>query len=125
GADITMVSWSAMVHQCLAAAEMLDEDEIEAEVIDLRTLLPWDSAAVLQSVSKTNRLMIVQEAPRTGGFAGEIAATVAEQAVDSLDAPIVRVTSVDAHVPFSPPLEKFYLPNVADIVESAKKLVKY
>jgi len=101
GSDLTMVSWGAMVHQCLSAAELLAEDETEAEVIDLRSLLPWDSAAVLESVRKTSRAMIVHEAPRTSGFGGEVAAVIAEQAFDSLDAPVVRVTALDTHVPLA------------------------
>ncbi len=125
GEDLTMIAWGAMVPQCIEAAKLLEEDSIDAEVIDLRTLYPLDITTIMQSVQKTNRVMLVQEAPRTGGFAGEIAATLAEQAFEYLDAPIVRVTAVDAHVPFSPPLEKFYLPNVTDIVDSARKLVKY
>jgi len=125
GTDVTLITWGAMVHHCLSAAEMLEEDEIDAEVIDLRTMIPLDTGTILESVRKTNRVMIVHEAPRTGGFGGEIAAFLAEAAFDSLDAPIVRVTGLDAHVPFSPPLEKYYLPNVTDIVEAARKLVKY
>jgi pyruvate/2-oxoglutarate/acetoin dehydrogenase E1 component len=125
GTDLTMITWGAMVHQCLAAAELLEEDAIDVEVVDLRTLFPLDKTTILQSVRKTNRAMIVYEAPRTGGYGGEIAAILAEEAFDYLDAPVVRVASVDAHVPFSPPLEKYYLPNVTDIVESARKLARY
>jgi 2-oxoisovalerate dehydrogenase E1 component beta subunit len=125
GTDMTLISWGAMVHQCLAAAELLEEDAIDAEVIDLRTLAPLDVTTIMESVRKTNRVMIVHEAPRNGGFGGEIAALLAEQAFDSLDAPIVRVTGLDTHVPFSPPLEKYYLPNVTDIVEAARKLARY
>lgn len=125
GTDLTIISWGAMVHSCLEAAALLEEDDIDAEVIDLRTLLPLDAAAILESVARTNRAMVVHEAPRTGGFGGEIAALLAEQAFGDLDAPVVRVTALDAHVPFAPPLEKYYLPNTTDIVESARKLVRY
>jgi pyruvate/2-oxoglutarate/acetoin dehydrogenase E1 component len=114
-----------MAYHCLSAADLLEEDEIDAEVIDLRTLLPLDTQAILESVRKTNRVMIVQEAPRTSGLGAEIAAFVAEQAFEHLDAPVVRVTGLDAPVPFSPPLEKYYLPNVGDIVEAARKLARY
>lgn len=125
GSDVTMISWGAMVHHCVSAAHLLEEDGIDAEVIDLRTLVPLDVRAIEESVQKTNRVMIVHEAPRTSGFGGEIAAFIAEELFPWLDAPVVRITGLDAHVPFSPPLEKYYLPNVADIVESARKLVKY
>ena len=125
GTDLTIITWGAMVHQCLASADLLEEEAIDAEVIDLRTLLPLDVNCILTSVCKTNRAMIVHEASRTGGFGGEVAAIIAEEAFSALDAPVVRVASVDSHVPFSPPLEKYYLPNVTDIVESAKKLMRY
>lgn len=125
GSDLTMIAWGAMVPQCRTAVELIEEEAIDVELIDLRTLSPLDVGTIIGSVRKTSRVMIVQEAPRTGGFAGEIAAIIAEQAFDALDAPIVRVTSVDAHVPFSPPLERYYLPSVSDIVESARRLARY
>jgi 2-oxoisovalerate dehydrogenase E1 component beta subunit len=123
--DLTIISWGAMVHTCISAAALLEEDGIDAEIIDLRTMVPLDVPAILDSVRKTSRAMIVHEAPRTGGFGGEVAAIIAEEAFDSLDAPVVRVTAIDAHVPFSPPLEKHYLPSVADVVEAARKLARY
>lgn len=125
GEDISLITWGAMVHHALQAADLLEEDEIDVEVVDLRTLYPLDTTAILESVRKTNRAMIVHEAPRTGGFGGEVAAILAESAFEHLDAPVVRVTGLDAHVPFAPPLEKYYLPNVTDIVESARKLARY
>ncbi len=125
GEDISLITWGAMVHHALQAADLLEEDEIDVEVVDLRTLYPLDTTAILESVRKTNRAMIVHEAPRTGGFGGEVAAILAESAFEHLDAPVVRVTGLDAHVPFAPPLEKYYLPNVSDIVESARKLARY
>jgi 2-oxoisovalerate dehydrogenase E1 component beta subunit len=125
GSDITMIAWGAMVQQCIAAAELLEDDAIDIEVLDLRTLYPLDTETILQSVRKTHRVLIAQEAPRTGGFAGEIAAILAEEAFGDLDAPVVRVTAVDAHVPFAPPLEKYYLPSVTDLVESVRKLASY
>ncbi|MCC6728189.1 MAG: alpha-ketoacid dehydrogenase subunit beta [Chthonomonadales bacterium] len=125
GTDITVVTWGAMVSLCQAAAELLEEDDIDLEVIDIRTMVPLDTETILESVRKTNRVMVVHEASRTGGFGGEIAAILAEQAFDSLDAPIVRIASADTHVPFSPPLERFYLPSVTDVVEAARKLARY
>jgi 2-oxoisovalerate dehydrogenase E1 component beta subunit len=125
GKDLTMIAWGMMVHQCMSAAELLEEDAIDVEVLDLRTLYPLDRGAVLDSVRKTGRAMVVQEAPRTSGFGAEVAALIAEEAFSELDAPVVRVASIDAHVPFSPPLERYYLPSVTDIVESARKLARY
>lgn len=123
GKDVTIVTWSWMVHKALAAAETLAQEGIEAEIIDLRTLVPLDKATILASVQKTNRLVIVHEAVRTGGFGGEIAAIVAEEAFDYLDAPIKRVTAPDTPVPFSPRLEDAYLPNEAKIIAAVKAVV--
>jgi pyruvate/2-oxoglutarate/acetoin dehydrogenase E1 component len=95
------------------------------EVIDLRTLLPLDRQAIAATVKKTNRAILLHEDVRTGGLAGEIAAVINEEAFDYLDAPIVRITSKDTPVPFSPPLEDWYLPNVGDVVREAKRLAAY
>lgn len=118
GGDVTIVAWSAMVAQALAAAEALAAEGVSAEVIDLRTIVPFDKEAVLESVAKTNRLVIVHEAVRTAGFGAEVAAVVAGEGLDLLDAPIVRVTAPDTPVPFSPVLEDAYLPN-ADKIKAA------
>jgi acetoin:2,6-dichlorophenolindophenol oxidoreductase subunit beta len=115
GQDVTIVSWSKMVHQSLAAAEMLEKEGVDAEVVDLRTLVPLDIDTVVASVSKTHKLVIVHEAARTGGFGGEVAARVADEGFDLLDAPIRRVTAPDSPVPFSPTLEKAWLPDAAKI----------
>jgi 2-oxoisovalerate dehydrogenase E1 component beta subunit len=126
GNDLTVVTYAAMVHKSLEAAERLkEEDGISAEVIDLRTLLPLDEAAILASVRKTNRLLVVHEDTRTGGIAGEIAMRVNEKAFEWLDAPILRVAAVDAPVPYSPPLEDFFLPQVEDVVKAARYLAAY
>jgi len=125
GRHLTIVSYAAMAHVALEAAAGLASEGIEAEVIDLRTLLPLDSAAILDSVKKTNRLLIVHEDTRTGGIAGEIAARVCESAFGYLDAPISRVTALDTPVPYSPPLEKHFLPNAEKVVAAARELAKY
>jgi 2-oxoisovalerate dehydrogenase E1 component beta subunit len=125
GRHLTIISYAAMLHASLEAAETLAREGIECEVIDLRTLLPLDKETILTSVKKTNKLLIVHEDTRTGGIAGEIAAIVCEGAFDDLDGPIVRVTSLDTPVPYSPPLEEHFLPNVEKIVTAARELAKY
>lgn len=125
GRDLTIVTYAAMMHSSLEAAEKLAKEGIEAEVVDLRTLLPLDKETILQSVKKTNKLLIVHEDTRTGGIAGEIAAVACEGAFEDLDGPILRVTAKDSPVPFSPPLEERFLPNVNDIVTAARELARY
>lgn len=122
GGDVTIVAWSWMVHKALAAADLLAKEGISAEVIDLRTLVPLDKEAILQSVGRTGKLVIVSEAVKTSGFAGEISAIVNEEAFDSLDAPILRVTAPDTPVPFSKKLEMAYLPNEQKIAAAVKSL---
>lgn len=122
GSDVTIVSWSWMVHKSLAAAETLAQEGISAEVLDLRTLVPLDKEAVLQSVGKTGKLVIVHEAAKTGGFGGEVAALVAEEGLDLLDGPIKRVTLPDVPIPFSPVLEQAVLPNEGKIIQAVKSL---
>jgi 2-oxoisovalerate dehydrogenase E1 component beta subunit len=125
GTDLTIVSYAAMAHTSVEAAELLSKEGIEAEVIDLRTLLPLDRETILASVAKTNKLLVVHEDTRTGGIAGEIAALVCEGAFDDLDAPVMRVTSLDTPVPFSPPLEERFLPNVQSVAAAARELARY
>jgi 2-oxoisovalerate dehydrogenase E1 component beta subunit len=125
GRHITIVSYAAMSHVALEAARVLAKEAIEAEVIDLRTLLPLDRETILDSVKKTNRLLVVHEDTRTGGIAGEIAAIVCEEAFGYLDAPISRVTALDTPVPYSPPLEERFLPNAEKVVAAARELAKY
>ena len=125
GRDLTILSYAAMVHTSLEAAAELEKEGIEAEVIDLRTLLPLDRDAILASVAKTNKLLVVHEDTRTGGIAGEIAALVTESAFEDLDGPIRRVTSLDTPVPYAPPLENYFLPNVAKVVAVARELAHY
>ena len=125
GADLTILSYAAMMHTSLEAAAELANEGIEAEVIDLRTLLPLDRETILASVKKTNKLLIVHEDTRTGGIAGEIAAVVCEGAFEDLDGPITRVTALDTPTPYSPPLEAHFLPSVAKVVAAARELAKY
>jgi pyruvate/2-oxoglutarate/acetoin dehydrogenase E1 component len=125
GKDLTILSYAAMAHTSLEAAELLAKDGIDAEVIDLRTLAPLDRETILASVRKTNKLMIVHEDTRTGGIAGEIAAIVNEGAFEHLDGPITRVTALDTPVPYSPPLEERFLPNAEKIVSAARELAQY
>jgi 2-oxoisovalerate dehydrogenase E1 component beta subunit len=125
GKDLSILTWAAMVHTAAEAADALAADGVEAEIVDLRTLVPLDEDAILRSVAKTSRAIVLHEAPRTGGFGGEIAATIAEKAFEYLDAPIVRVTAPDTPVPYSPPLEEYYLPGKDDLLEAARKLLDY
>ena len=125
GRDLTIVSYAAMLHASLDAAAELSKEGLEAEVIDLRTLLPLDSETILSSLRKTNRLLVVHEDTRTGGIAGEIAALVMESAFDELDAPVRRVTSLDTPVPYAPVLEEFFMPNAAKVAAAARELAHY
>ncbi|GIV10524.1 MAG: 2-oxoisovalerate dehydrogenase subunit beta [Fimbriimonadales bacterium] len=125
GEDITVVTYGAMVHFALEAAQRLDKEGISLEVIDLRTIKPLDMETILESLQKTSKLLVVYEAPKTGGVGAEISARIAEQAFEWLDAPIKRVAAKDAFVPFAEPLEKFVLPSVDDIVFAARELAAY
>ena len=125
GTDLTIISYAAMAHTSMEAAGMLAKQGIDAEVIDLRTLMPLDRDTILASVKKTNKLLIVHEDTRTGGIAGEIAAVVCESAFEDLDGPIARVTALDTPVPYSPPLEERYLPNAEKVAAAARELAKY
>jgi len=125
GSDLTILSYAAMMYTALDAAAELAKEGIEAEVIDLRTLLPLDRETILASVKKTSKLLIVHEDTRTGGIAGEIAALVCEGAFEDLDGPIARVTALDTPTPYSPPLEEHFLPNVAKVVAAARELARY
>ena len=125
GRDLTIVSYAAMMHTSMEAAEVLAREGIEAEVIDLRTLLPLDRETLLASVKKTNKILVVHEDTRTGGIAGEIAALVCEGAFEDLDGPVLRVTSPDTPVPYSPPLEERFLPDVQRVAAAARDLARY
>lgn len=122
GSDVTIIAWSWMVQKALAAAEALAKDGINAEVLDPRTLVPLDKEAILKSVGKTNKLVIVHEAVKTNGFGAEIAAMVCEEGFDLLDAPIKRVTAPDTPIPFAPVLENAYLPSEEKIIKAVHDL---
>ncbi len=125
GRDLSVLTYAAMVHVALEAAEELAEDGVEVEVVDLRSLVPFDEETVLTSVARTGKAVVLHEAPRTGGFGAEIAATIAEKAFEYLEAPIVRVTAPDTPVPYSPPLEDYYLPGKNDLLEITRRLLDY
>ena len=125
GRDLSIITYAAMVHTAQEAADILAKDGIEVEIVDLRTLSPLDRHAITQTVKKTNKVILLHEDTRTGGLAGEIAAIINEEAFDDLDGPIVRITSLDTPVPFSPPLEHYFLPKVEDVVREARKLHSY
>jgi 2-oxoisovalerate dehydrogenase E1 component beta subunit len=125
GEDVSILTYGAMVHSSLEAAEMVAAEGVSVEVLDLRTLLPLDRPRILDTVKKTGRALIVHEATRTGGPGGEIAALIAEHAFLHLDAPIVRVAPPDTPVPYSPPLEEFFLPNASKIAEAVRALARY
>ena len=125
GDDITVVTWGAMVYTADEAATQVADEGISVEVIDLRTVVPWDKAAVLRSVEKTSKVLVLHEDTRTGGFGAEIAATITEEAFENLDAPVKRIAAPDTPVPFSPPLEKAFIPQVDDVVAGLKDLAEY
>ena len=125
GRDLTIVTYGAMLWTALEAAELLAKDGVSAEVLDLRTLLPLDEEAILASVRRTGKCLILHEDTRTGGLGAEIAATVSEKAFEWLDGPILRVTAPDTPVPYSPPLEEAFLPNVNTLLAAVRKLVRY
>jgi len=126
GSDLTLISYGAMLHECLAAAEQLSrEGRGECDVIDLRSLCPLDRETFLASVRQTNRALVAYEAHLTGGFGAEVAAIIAQEAFDVLDAPVTRVASLDVPVPFSPPLEDAVLPSAAKIYAAAREVLEY
>jgi pyruvate/2-oxoglutarate/acetoin dehydrogenase E1 component len=125
GDDISLVTYGAMVTPALEAADRLSKDGVETEVIDLRTLMPFDRGAILRSVEKTNRVLIVHEDVRTLGIGAELSAVIVEERFEHLDAPVMRVTYPDTHPPFSHVLEAANLPDVEKIMEALRKLAAY
>jgi 2-oxoisovalerate dehydrogenase E1 component beta subunit len=125
GSDASIITFGAMVHTALDAATRLEKDGIDVEVLDLRTLAPLDRDAILESVARTSRALLLYEARRTGGIGGELAAIIAEEAFEYLDAPILRIASVDAPPPYAPPLEAAFLPDVDKVVAGVQSLVEY
>jgi len=126
GSDLSIITFGAMtLHALDAAAELERTDGLKIEVIDLRTLSPLDKPAILETVKKTNRAMILHEASLTGGIGGEISAIIAEEAFEWLDAPVLRVASIDSPVPFAPEMEDYYQPSLPEIIDAARKLASY
>jgi 2-oxoisovalerate dehydrogenase E1 component beta subunit len=125
GRQITVLTYGAMLYVVLEAAERLAAENIDLEVVDLRTLLPLDKETILDSVRRNGKVFIVHEDTRTGGIAGELAAVICEEVFDYLDGPVLRVTAPDTPVPYSPPLEEFFLPKVSDVMNTARKLASY
>jgi 2-oxoisovalerate dehydrogenase E1 component beta subunit len=123
GDEVTVITWGAMVYTAEEAAKQLDD--VSVEIVDLRTVMPWDKAAVLESVRKTSKVLVLHEDTRTGGFGAEIAATIAEDAFEDLDAPVRRIAAPDTPVPFSPPLEKAFIPQVEDVAAGLRELAEY
>lgn len=125
GKDISLITYGSMIHFSLEAAENLAKKGVEVEVVDLRSLLPFDKQMILDSVKKTNKVMIVHEATLTGGIGGEVAAVISREAFEYLDAPIVRVASIDTPVPYSAPLEEYFMPDSKKIIAELWELANY
>jgi pyruvate/2-oxoglutarate/acetoin dehydrogenase E1 component len=122
GTDATVITWGAMVYTAEEAAAKVDAS---IEIVDLRSVMPWDKQAVLDSARKTSKVLVLHEDTRSGGFGGEIAATIAEEAFEDLDAPVRRIAAPDTPVPFAPVLEKAFIPQVDDVARGLKELVDY
>jgi pyruvate/2-oxoglutarate/acetoin dehydrogenase E1 component len=126
GDDVSVITWGAMVYTADEAAKQLEAEEgVSVEIVDLRSVMPWDKAAVLESARKTSKVLVLHEDTRTGGFGAEIAASIAEEAFEDLDAPIKRIAAPDTPVPFAPVLEKAFIPQVADVVSGLRDLAEY
>ena len=125
GSDLTVVTYGAMVHESLAVAERLSREGAECEVVDLRSLSPLDRDTFLASVRKTSRALVVHEAQLTGGFGGEVAAIIAQEAFDVLDAPVTRVGALDVPSPYAASLEDAMLPTEEKIYTAAKNVLEY
>ena len=123
GTDVTVITWGAMVYTAEEAASKLAD--LSVEIIDLRTILPWDKDAVLTSVRKTSKVLVLHEDTHTGGFGAEIAATIGEEAFEDLDGPVRRIAAPDTPVPFSPALEAAFIPQVEDVVAGLRELAEY
>ncbi|MCX6827298.1 MAG: alpha-ketoacid dehydrogenase subunit beta [candidate division Zixibacteria bacterium] len=126
GKDITIVAYGLMCHKALEAINVLEKDGISVELIDMRTLLPWDRETIFESIKKTSKVILIQENSKTGGVMAEIAASISEEMFDYLDAPVTRVCGLDIPMlPFAPPMEHFFLPNAEKITRAAKKVMEY
>ncbi|HLE21697.1 MAG TPA: alpha-ketoacid dehydrogenase subunit beta [Vicinamibacteria bacterium] len=125
GSDIVLITYGAMLYVALEAASSLEREGIDLEVIDLRSLVPLDRETILASVRRVNKVMILHEDTRTGGMAGEISALINEEAFEDLDGPILRITAPDTPVPYSAELEDAFIPQVADVIDAARRLAAY
>lgn len=125
GRDVTVVGWGTMAFKALEAAAILAPEGIEVEVVDLRSIVPWDKATVLESVARTGRAIVIYEAHRTAGFGAEVAATIAEEAFTNLDAPVVRLAGLDTPIPAHAVLEEAYLPNEHTLADAVRRLLAY
>ncbi len=125
GADLSVITYGAMVHIALEASAQLAQEGIDVEIVDLRTLVPLDKATIFGSVRKTSKAIVLHEDNKTGGVGAEIVALLAEECFDALDGPIVRIAAPDTPVPFSAPLEEFYIPKASDVLTAARKLAAY
>jgi len=125
GSDITLISYGQNVYHCLGAADRMLEEGVSCEVIDLRSLVPLDEETIFKSLEKTSRVVVVNEAPMTCGFAGEVLARISEKAFELLDAPPARVTRLDTPVPWVKPLESYVLPNVDKIVDTVRRVMRF
>jgi 2-oxoisovalerate dehydrogenase E1 component beta subunit len=126
GKDVTIVAYGLMYHKALQAIESMEKEGISAELIDMRTLRPWDRETIFESVKKTSRVVLIQENSKTGGVMAEISASITENVFDYLDAPVVRVAGLDVPMlPFAPPMEHFFLPNAEKISAAVKKIMEY
>jgi 2-oxoisovalerate dehydrogenase E1 component beta subunit len=125
GSDLTIVTYGAMVYVAEEAADELAAEGVRVEIVDMRSILPFDEEMILNSIAKTNRAIILYEAPLTGGVGAEFAARIADKAFEWLDAPIKRIASLDTPTPYSPPLEDFYRPNRDKVIATARELLRY
>lgn len=125
GSDVSVICYGSMVQMALTAADTLAGEDIDVEVVDLRSLVPLDEDAILESVRKTSKAVVIQEAPQTAGFGAEIAARIAQKAFEWLDGPVVRVTAPDTPIPTHPTLEQEYLPNAEKIADAVRSLAAY
>ncbi len=125
GKDVSIITYGAMVHTALEAAQLLKEKEISIEIIDLRTILPLDKKSIFDTVKKTNKVLVLHEQTKTGGVGAEVSALINEYCFEYLDAPVIRVASPDTPVPYSPPLEEAFIPQTKDVVSAIEKLMRY
>jgi 2-oxoisovalerate dehydrogenase E1 component beta subunit len=125
GKDITVIAYGSTVHMALEASEELAKEGIDIEIVDMRSLLPFDKELILESVKKTNKVLITHEDTLTGGIGGEISAVISSEAFEYLDGPIMRVCALDTPVPYSPPLEEYFLPSAKKIADALRKLYAY